>query len=471
VECAFLNNTHKDKKMTFPHEIFKAYDIRGIVDKTLTADITYQIGQAVGSEVIASGGDSIVIGRDGRLSGPMLAEALSNGLRASGVNVIDIGVAPSPVVYYSSYSKGVPSCIAITGSHNPPEYNGLKMVVNGTTLSAEGIQEVKQRILEGNLSSGEGSYTQEEIIDDYIERIVSDVKPARQLKVVIDCGNGVAGATAPQVFKQIGCDVVELFSEVDGTFPNHHPDPSQLENLQDLIAAVKEHDAELGLAFDGDGDRLGVVTKTGEVVWPDRQMILFARDVLSRNPGTEIIYDVKCTRNLPNEIEAAGGKATMWRTGHSFIKAKLKESGAALAGEMSGHIFFKERWFGFDDGVYAGARLIELLAKQDQTPQAIFSALPDSINTPELRLEFEEGEHYKFMDKLKDVAEFGDAQVSKIDGLRVDYQDGFGLIRPSNTTPILVMRFEADSQTAIERIQQDFATAIHKIDSAIKMPF
>jgi len=441
------------------------------VDKTLTADITYQIGQAVGSEVIASGGDSIVIGRDGRLSGPMLAEALSNGLRASGVNVIDIGVAPSPVVYYSSYSKGVPSCIAITGSHNPPEYNGLKMVVNGTTLSAEGIQEVKQRILEGNLSSGEGSYTQEEIIDDYIERIVSDVKPARQLKVVIDCGNGVAGATAPQVFKQIGCDVVELFSEVDGTFPNHHPDPSQLENLQDLIAAVKEHDAELGLAFDGDGDRLGVVTKTGEVVWPDRQMILFARDVLSRNPGTEIIYDVKCTRNLPNEIEAAGGKATMWRTGHSFIKAKLKESGAALAGEMSGHIFFKERWFGFDDGVYAGARLIELLAKQDQTPQAIFSALPDSINTPELRLEFEEGEHYKFMDKLKDVAEFGDAQVSKIDGLRVDYQDGFGLIRPSNTTPILVMRFEADSQTAIERIQQDFATAIHKIDSAIKMPF
>lgn len=457
--------------MIFPHEIFKAYDIRGIVDKTLTTDITYQIGQAVGSEVIASGGDSIVIGRDGRLSGPMLAEALSNGLRASGVNVIDIGVAPSPVVYYSSYSKGVPSCIAITGSHNPPEYNGLKMVVNGTTLSAEGIQEVKQRILENNLTSGDGSYTQEEIIDDYIERIVSDVKPARQLKIVIDCGNGVAGATAPQVFKQIGCDVVELFSEVDGTFPNHHPDPSQIENLQDLIAAVKEHDAELGLAFDGDGDRLGVITKAGDVVWPDRQMILFARDVLSRNPGTEIIYDVKCTRNLPTEIEAAGGKATMWRTGHSFIKAKLKESGAALAGEMSGHIFFKERWFGFDDGVYAGARLIELLAKQDQTPQAIFDALPDSINTPELRLEFEEGEHYKFMDKLKDVAEFGDAQVSKIDGLRVDYQDGFGLIRPSNTTPILVMRFEADSQAAIEKIQQDFATAIHKIDSSIKMPF
>ncbi len=457
--------------MTFPHEIFKAYDIRGIVDKTLTTDITYQIGQAVGSEVIASGGDSIVIGRDGRLSGPQLAESLSNGLRASGVDVIDIGIAPSPVVYYSSYSKGIPSCIAITGSHNPPEYNGLKMVVNGTTLSAEGIQEVKNRILDNNLSQGAGDYAQEEIIEDYIERIVGDVKPARQLKIVIDCGNGVAGATAPQVFNQIGCEVIELFSEVDGTFPNHHPDPSQVENLQDLICAVKEHNADLGLAFDGDGDRLGVVTPKGDVIWPDRQMILFARDVLSRNPGTEIIYDVKCTRNLPTEIEAAGGKATMWRTGHSFIKAKLKESDAALAGEMSGHIFFKERWFGFDDGVYAGARLIELLAKQDQAPQAIFDALPDSINTPELRLEFEEGEHYKFMDKLKEVAEFGDASVSKIDGLRVDYDDGFGLIRPSNTTPILVMRFEADSQAAIEKIQQDFATAIHQIDSSIAMPF
>jgi len=457
--------------MTFPHEIFKAYDIRGIVDTTLTADIAYKIGQAVGSEVIANGGDRIVIGRDGRLSGPMLAEALANGLRASGVNVIDIGVAPSPVVYYSSYSKGVPSCIAITGSHNPPEYNGLKMVVDGTTLSAEGIQEVKQRILDDNFSTGAGSYTQEEVIDDYIQRIVGDVKPARQLKIVIDCGNGVAGATAPQVFNQIGCEVIELFSDVDGTFPNHHPDPSQIENLQDLIVAVKKHDADLGLAFDGDGDRLGIITKSGDVIWPDRQMILFARDVLERNPGAEIIYDVKCSRNLPAEIEAAGGIATMWRTGHSFIKAKLKESGAALAGEMSGHIFFKERWFGFDDGVYAGARLIELLAKQDQTPQAIFDALPDSINTPELRMEFAEGEHYRFMDKLKEVAKFSDASVSKIDGLRVDYPDGFGLIRPSNTTPILVLRFEADSQAGIERIQQDFATAIRQIDPNIATPF
>ncbi|MGK0373775.1 MAG: phosphomannomutase/phosphoglucomutase [Arenicella sp.] len=457
--------------MTFPHAIFKAYDIRGIVDHTLTTDIAYKIGQAVGSEIISSGGDSIVIGRDGRLSGPMLTEVLSNGLRAAGVNVIDIGLAPSPVVYYSSYSKGIPSCIAITGSHNPPDYNGFKMVVDGVTLSAERIQDLKQRILDDNFSEGQGSYVEEEIIDDYIARIVGDIKLEREMKIVIDSGNGVAGATAPQVFRGIGCEVIELFSEVDGTFPNHHPDPSQIENLQDLIAAVKEHDAELGLAFDGDGDRLGVVTKKGEVVWADRQMILFAQDVLSRDPGAEIIYDVKCSRNLPAEIEAAGGKATMWRTGHSFIKAKLKQTGAALAGEMSGHIFFKERWFGFDDGVYAGARLLELLSRKQQTPQQVFDALPDSVNTPELRIDFDEGEHYIFMDKLKKIANFGDASVSKIDGLRVDYDDGFGLIRPSNTTPILVLRFEADSEPAMARIQADFKAAIRQVDANITMPF
>lgn len=458
--------------MTFPHSIFKAYDIRGVVDDTLTQDITYKIGRAVGSEVVAQGGDSIVIGRDGRLSGPILAQKLADGLRASGVNVIDIGVAPSPVVYYSSYSKGVPSCIAITGSHNPPDYNGFKMVVDGTTLSAERIQDLKQRILDDNFSSGEGTYEQEEIIDDYIARIIADVKPARKMKIVIDSGNGVAGATAPQVFKQLGCEVIELFSEVDGTFPNHHPDPSQVENLQDLIKAVKDHDAEIGLAFDGDGDRLGVITPNGEIVWPDRQMILFARDILSRNPGSEIIYDVKCSRNLPAEIEKAGGQATMWRTGHSFIKAKLKESGATIAGEMSGHIFFKERWFGFDDGVYAGARLIELLSKTSGTPQQIFDALPNSVNTPELRIDFDEGEHYVFMDKLKELATFdATAKISKIDGLRVDYDDGFGLIRPSNTTPILVLRFEGDNQTALERIQNDFRAAIKQVDNNISLPF
>lgn len=457
--------------MTFPHAIFKAYDIRGIVDNTLTTDIAYQIGQAIGSEVIAHGGRQIVIGRDGRLSGPKLAEVLSNGLRASGVDVIDIGLAPSPVVYYSSYSKDISSCIAITGSHNPPDYNGFKIVVDGVTLSAERIQALKQRIIDQDFSQGQGRYTQEEIIDDYISRIVSDIKLERSMKIVIDSGNGVAGATAPQIFRAIGCEVIDLFSEVDGTFPNHHPDPSQIENLQDLITAVQENDAELGLAFDGDGDRLGVVSKQGEIVWADRQMILFAKDVLKRNPGAEIVYDVKCSRNLPSEIEAAGGKATMWRTGHSFIKAKLKQTGAALAGEMSGHIFFKERWFGFDDGVYAGARLLEILSKSDQTPQQIFDSLPDSINTPELRMDFDEGEHYVFMNRLKEIADFGEAKVSKIDGLRVDYDDGFGLIRPSNTTPILVLRFEADSKQAIARIQADFKSAIRQIDSSIPTPF
>ncbi|MCH2191412.1 MAG: phosphomannomutase/phosphoglucomutase [Gammaproteobacteria bacterium] len=457
--------------MTFPHSIFKAYDIRGIVGDTLTTEITFQIGQAVGSEVIKAGGDSIVIGRDGRLSGPTLAGALSNGLRAAGVNVVDIGVAPSPVVYYSSYAKEIPSCIAITGSHNPPDYNGFKMVVDGTTLSAERIQEIKQRILDNRFHKGSGSYTQEEVIPDYVERIFSDVKPQRKMKIVIDCGNGVAGATAPEVFNGIGCEVIELFSEVDGSFPNHHPDPSQIENLQDLIKTVKEEGAEIGLAFDGDGDRLGVITPKGEIIWPDRQMILFARDILSRNPGTEVIYDVKCSRNLPAEIEAAGGKATMWRTGHSFIKAKLKETGAAIAGEMSGHIFFKERWFGFDDGVYAGARLIELLSKSDETPQQIFDALPNSINTPELRIDFDEGEHYQFMDKLQAVADFPNGQLSTIDGVRVDYEDGFGLIRPSNTTPILVLRFEGDNQRALERIQASFKSALLAIDETLTIPF
>ena len=457
--------------MSFPHEIFKAYDIRGIVDTSLSNEITFKIGQAVGSEVIKSGGKQIVIGRDGRLSGPELSQHLANGLQAAGVDVVDIGVAPSPVVYYSSYSKNIPSCIAITGSHNPPNYNGFKMVVDGTTLSAESIQSLKQRILTDDFSQGSGGYSQRTVIPDYNQTIIDDIKLQRSMKIVIDCGNGVAGATAPEIFKGIGCEVIELFSEVDGTFPNHHPDPSQAENLVDLIAAVKQHDADLGLAFDGDGDRLGVITKSGDIVWPDRQIILFAQDILARNPGAEIIYDVKCTRLLPAAIEAAGGKATMWRTGHSFIKAKLKETGAALAGEMSGHVFFKERWFGFDDGVYAGARLLEILSKSGQTPQQVFDAIPNSINTPELRIEFDEGEHYAFMEELTEVAAFKDAKVSTIDGVRADYVDGFGLIRPSNTTPILVLRFEADSEAALTRIQSDFKQQILQIDSELALPF
>ena len=458
--------------MNIPAEIFKAYDIRGIVDKTITDDITFKIGQAIGSEIIAAGQQTIVIGRDGRLSGPRLAKALADGLRAAGVSVTDIGVSPSPVVYFSAYQLDISSCVAITGSHNPPNYNGFKIVIDGTTLSSERIQGLYQRILNNDFSAGAGSYSEVAVIDDYINRVVSDIELARPMKIVIDCGNGVGGATAPQLFRALGCDVIDLYSEVDGTFPNHHPDPAKLENLTDLIEAVQTHDAELGLAFDGDADRLGVVTPKGEVIWPDRQMILFARDILSRNPGTEIIYDVKCSRSLASEIEAAGGKATMWRTGHSFIKAKLKETGAAIAGEMSGHIFFKERWFGFDDGVYAGARLLELLAKMNETPQAIFDALPNTINTPELQIQMDNfGEHYKFMEELVQNANFPDQQVSTFDGLRVDFKNGFGLIRPSNTTPVLVLRFEGETQANLESIQNQFRELILSTRPNIQPPF
>ena len=396
----------------FPAEIFKAYDIRGIVDKSLTVDMTYQIGQSIGTEAIVNDQTAVIIGRDGRLSGPKLSKVLADGIRSTGVDVVDIGVAPTPVVYFAAYHLGIPSCVAITGSHNPPDYNGFKMVINGMTLSAERIQTIRQRIQDKSciLASSEnlGTYSSREIIPEYLDTIVADVKPARQIKLVIDCGNGVAGSVAPELFERLGCDVTTLYGEVDGNFPNHHPDPSQIENLQDLIQAVKDQGAELGFAFDGDGDRLGVVTADGDVIWPDRQMILFARDVLERNPSAEIIYDVKCSRTLPKEIEAAGGKATMWRTGHSFIKGKLKETGAQLAGEMSGHIFFKERWYGFDDGSYAGARLIELLSKMDRSPSEVFNALPDTINTPELRIEMQEGEHYRFMDEMIETLCFHD---------------------------------------------------------------
>jgi len=457
--------------MNLAEEIFKAYDIRGIVDKSLTVETVKLVGQALGSTALEAGVKAMVIGRDGRLSGPKFAKALAEGMLASGIDVIDIGCVPTPVLYFATYELGTGSGVEITGSHNPPEYNGLKMMVDGVTLSGEAIQTVKQRILDNDFKHGAGTLKHVEILDKYIERITSDLKLGRPMKVVIDCGNGVAGAAAPQIFKAIGCETTELFCEVDGTFPNHHPDPSQAENLVDLIKAVKDTDSEFGMAFDGDGDRLGIVTKEGDIIWPDRQMILFARDVLSRNPGAEIIYDVKCTRTLPEAIEAAGGKATMWKTGHSFIKAKLKESGAAMAGEMSGHIFFKERWYGFDDGIYAGARLCEILSKMDQTPSEVFAALPDTINTPELRLEFEEGEHYKFIERLQQNANFENGTIYTMDGLRVDFDGGFGLVRASNTTPMLIMRFEANDEAMLKDIQEQFRAVLLKTDPEIKLPF
>ena len=454
-------NTSSDATAIDP-SIFKAYDIRGIVDKTLTEDAVYRIGLAIGSEAQHRGEKHIYIGRDGRLSGPKLIAQLAQGLRDSGCDVTDVGMVPTPVLYYAAYELGSGSGIMLTGSHNPPDYNGLKMVIGGTTLSGNDIQQLRERIETNDLKSGNGSYETLEVVQQYIQRITSDVKLARPLKVIIDCGNGVPGAVAPQLLKELGCQVIEMYCDVDGEFPNHHPDPSKPENLVDLKAALANSDADIGLAFDGDGDRLGVVTSTGQVIWADRQLMLYARDILSRNPGGDIIFDIKCTINLPKVIKAAGGNPIMWKTGHSFIKAKLKETGALLAGEMSGHIFFKERWYGFDDALYTAARLLEILAKDKRPAAEIFGELPDSVNTPELNLNMEEGAHYALIKKLVANAKFEGARLTTIDGVRADWEDGFGLVRASNTTPCLVFRFEGENEAALERIQSAFRKLVQE---------
>jgi phosphomannomutase/phosphoglucomutase len=454
-----------------PAEIFKAYDIRGIVGKTLTPVIVERIGLAIGSAALARQQTRVVVGRDGRLSGPDLVAALARGLAGSGCEVIDIGMVPTPVVYFATHHLGTHTGVAVTGSHNPPDYNGLKMVIAGETLSGEAIQKLRQRLLDNDLVSGNGKVTQADVRDAYLNRITGDVKLARKMRIAVDCGNGVAGELAPQLLKRLGCDLTELYCKIDGTFPNHHPDPSQPKNLVDLIAEVKKGGYDAGLAFDGDGDRLGVVSPDGSIIWPDRQMILYARDVLARNPGAEIVYDVKCSRTLADAIAAAGGKGTMWKTGHSFIKARLKESGALLAGEMSGHTFFKERWYGFDDALYTAARLLEILAHDARNPQEIFASLPNTLNTPELNLQFAEGEHYKFMEQFLKQARLPDARITTIDGLRADFADGFGLVRASNTTPVLVFRFEADNQAALERIQKQFRELVLAVKPDAHLPF
>lgn len=454
-------------------EIFKAYDIRGIVDKSLTVEAVRAIGHALGSEAVARNQKAIAVGRDGRLSGPALAGALADGIRAAGVDVIDVGCVPTPLTYFAAYELGTHSCVSVTGSHNPPDYNGLKMVLGGQTLFGELIQALRQRIIDGNLvtAAEPGKLIQADVVPAYISKILGDVKLSRPMKIVMDCGNGVAGAVAPELFKRLGCELVELFCEVDGNFPNHHPDPSKPENLADVIRALADTDAEIGLAFDGDGDRLGVVTKDGEIIFPDRQLMLFAEDVLTRVPGGEIIYDVKCTRNLAGWITARGGKPTMWNTGHALVKAKLKETGAPLAGEMSGHVFFKERWYGFDDGLYTGARLLEIVSRHaDANP--VLKGLPDAVSTPELNIKMNEGEPFALVDKLKAEATFEGAEsILTIDGVRVEYADGFGLARPSNTTPVVVLRFEADSEAAIARIQADFRRAIEGVWPGVQLPF
>jgi phosphomannomutase/phosphoglucomutase len=454
--------------------IFRAYDVRGVVGKTLGKEVARALGQSIGAVMGEKGLREIVIGRDGRLSGPELASALADGLRAAGIDVIDVGAVPTPVVYYAAYRFNTGCGVAVTGSHNPPDYNGFKIVVGGETLSEGAIQDLYQRIASGALESGgQGSLRQVDVAPDYIEKIVSDVLAERRLKIVVDCGNGIPGAIAPQVLEGVGCEVIPLYCDVDGTFPNHHPDPSDPQNLEDLILSVKHSGADLGLAFDGDGDRLGVVTQSGEIIYPDRLLMLFARDVLSRQPGATIIYDVKCTNHLKGQILDAGGSPLMWRTGHSLIKAKMRETGAELAGEMSGHFFFKERWYGFDDGIYAAARLLEILGGdlQGRSPEEIFATLPNSVSTPELKIEMAEGEHYRFMDKLRQQASFDEATLITIDGVRADWPDGWGLVRASNTTPVLVLRFEADNSVALKRIQQVFRKQLLAVDFKLKLPF
>jgi phosphomannomutase/phosphoglucomutase len=437
-------------------EIFKAYDIRGIVGKTLTPESVLSIGRAIGSEARDRKVAKVVVGRDGRLSGPELSQALMEGICAAGVSVIDIGMVPTPLGYFAAHHLNTGSAVLVTGSHNPPDYNGFKIMLAGETLHSAAITALRRRIVDGRLATGAGRVEKKDVREAYLSRIVSDVKLSRRMKIVVDCGNGVAGAIAPELFRRMGCELVELFCEVDGTFPNHHPDPSKPENLKDVIRALQETDAELGIAFDGDGDRLGVVTKDGEVVYPDRQLMLFAADVLTRNPGAQIIYDVKCSRNLARSIRHQGGKPVMWMTGHALIKAKIKETGAPLAGEMSGHTFFKERWYGFDDGLYAGARLLEIVSRWKDANWPL-KHLPDAVSTPEINLKMREGEPHALIAELQKTARFTDAQeIITIDGLRVEYADGFGLARASNTTPVVVLRFEADSDAALKRIQNDF---------------
>jgi phosphomannomutase/phosphoglucomutase len=456
-----------------PESIFRAYDIRGVVGEGLSAEIVTVIGRAIGSEADSVGQKSVIVGRDGRNSSAELAEALVQGLKAAGREVIDVGRVPTPLVYFATHYLGSGSGVMVTGSHNPPEYNGLKIVLDGETLFGDRITALRTRAAAGDFVSGSGKFQSMEITSEYIRRVSEDVPVAlgNAFKVVIDCGNGVAGEVAPQLIRALGHDVVELYCEVDGNFPNHHPDPSNPANLADLIQAVRENEADIGFAFDGDGDRLGIVDGNGTIIYPDRQLMLFAQDVLSRNPGAEIIFDVKCSSRLPKFIEELGGKPVMWKTGHSFIKSKLRETGAPLAGEMSGHIFFKERWYGFDDALYAAARMLEILMDANQPPAEVFKKLPTGVATPELRVDLQEGEHLALMEKFASIADFGDATVTTIDGVRVDYPDAWGLVRASNTTPSLVFRFEADDKEGLNRIGALFKKTLREINPNLKLPF
>ncbi len=446
--------------------VFKAYDIRGIVGQTIDETFAEHLGRAFGSEALKAGERTVAVGRDGRVSGPGLADALIRGLTAAGADVLELGAVTTPMAYYAAATRddlGCHSCIQVTGSHNPKDYNGFKMVLAGRAIYGDEIQGLKRRIEAEDYAQGQGKVVHADLLPEYTQRIVGDCKLARKMKVVVDSGNGIPGASAPGILRALGCQVTELYSEVDGDFPNHHPDPSKPENLADLIRTVKNGDAELGLAFDGDGDRLGVVTKDGHIIYPDRQLMLFAEDILRRQPGATIIFDVKCSQRLSQVIRKAGGEPMMWKTGHSLVKAKLKETGAPIAGEMSGHIFFSERWYGFDDAMYTAGRLLEILSRGSD-PSAVLNALPSSFSTPELNVPCAEGEPAQVMERLRATAKFpGATEIVTIDGLRAEYADGFGLVRASNTTPVLVMRFEGHTPEAMERIEHDFMAALRAV--------
>ncbi len=450
-------------KMKYPVEIFKAYDIRGVVETQLTHDVVEDIGKVLGTMAIEAKVKGVVVGYDGRLTSPLLSKRLIAGILLAGCDVYEIGEVTTPMVYFANYELETMSGIMITGSHNPPEYNGLKMVMNGSTLSGDAIQNIHNRLVNG-IYNDKATATHHiyDVSEQYIKKIASDVKLKRNISIVIDCGNGVAGKIAPKLYRRMGAKVLGLYCDVDGNFPNHHPDPSKPENLVDLIEAVKSSGAELGLAFDGDADRLGVVTNDGNIIYPDRQMMLFAADILENKPGAKIIYDVKSSRLLASWIKEYGGIPVMCRTGHSFIKAKIKEIDAKLAGEMSGHIFFNDRWNGADDGVYAGARLLEILSKVAD-PSALLNALPNSVATPEININVGEGEQHKIVEQLQKTAKFaGSTDIVTVDGLRVEYKDGFGLVRASNTTSVLVLRFESETIDGIERIKAQFRDVLKK---------
>ena len=447
--------------------IFRAYDIRGITRSNLTDDVCYWIGRAFAAEARSQNQQAAAIGRDGRLSSPGIALALGQGLVDGGMSVTDIGQVPTPVLYYATHALKTGTGIMITGSHNPPEYNGLKMMIGGTTLAEDLIQALYRRLQDSALSTGKGALGYADLGADYVEAALNTTKLDRPLKVAVDCGNGVAGELGPKLISALGCEVIPLFCEIDGNFPNHHPDPAEPENLQDLITAVQQQSADVGLAFDGDGDRLGVVTPKGEIIWPDKMMMLFAQDIIARNPQTPVIFDVKCSTHLERVITEAGGNPIMWKTGHSHIKAKIKQTQAALAGEFSGHICFGERWYGFDDALYTAARLLELLSQTELDVDAVFAQYPTTYSTPEIKIHTTETRKFEVMDELASSGDFADGRMTTIDGIRVDFDDRWGLIRPSNTSPVLSLRFEADSAAALERVQDEFQTQLSNVDATL----